>query len=202
MDANNKPADQAPNMVPSPVSGIIPPVANRFKPGVSGNPKGRPKAVGMTWKEHLNKIGEMFESGEIDRDDLKRIAKSDPNGNRAVAAIRFLHSLEYPDVADFDEFLEGKASIRELREEGVNTAVVKKVTQRSRVDEHGEMIVDRTIELHNRSGDDFDRVVNHTDGTPAGTVNINAEVHHKHTIDSDGFDEIVRKRMIARGGSN
>jgi hypothetical protein len=32
------------NLTPSPYSGVTPPVANRFKPGQSGNPAGRPAA--------------------------------------------------------------------------------------------------------------------------------------------------------------
>ncbi len=130
--------------------GIIPPVEHRIKPGEVRNPKGRPKA-GATIREHMNMLAEKFESGELTRDDLIGIAKADKNPNRSVAAIRYLHSLEYADLSDFDEFMAGEKKLKELRDAGVNTALVKKVNQKSRVVPIGDGETEEIIEAHYRA---------------------------------------------------
>src|SRR5688572_11714193 len=87
-----------------------PPRSTRFKPGQSGNPKGRPSA-GASLREWLN----VFVAQELTEDQLQKIARcrSAPVLKRA-AAIRALGTLEWGDIADFMGWLDGTMSLEEL----------------------------------------------------------------------------------------
>lgn len=71
--------------------GHTPDGATPFQPGESGNPGGMPSA-GRILSAHLNAIAGAFEAGRLSADDLAKIAKEDPNGNRRIAARRFLNA--------------------------------------------------------------------------------------------------------------
>jgi hypothetical protein len=60
--------------------------------GVSGNPHGRPK-LGLTLVEHYNAIGDAMERGAVTVADVEEMAKSDPNGNRRIAAASYMRML-------------------------------------------------------------------------------------------------------------
>lgn len=131
-----------------------------WKPGESGNPEGRP-AAGASIKEFTNILQGMTEL------EVRAIArdKSAPVFKRA-AAERWLRSIEVCDIADFQAVLQGGESaktLEQLRREGVNTEVVKKLKYGKDGPE---------IELHDRSGEDFDRICDRTDGKPTESLNI------------------------------
>ena len=142
-----------------------PPIEHRFKPGQSGNPKGRPKSVGTSIVEHMNLLDAAGASVTV----LRRIAKDpDEAPSRATAALRLLRMREDADLADYQELMDGKLTIKQLRDVGINTSAIKKYKQKSRVvplgDGDKEEIIEREIQLHDRSGEDFDRVMDRTIG--------------------------------------
>lgn len=141
--------------------------------GVSGNPQGR-KSGGAYVKEWANSFYEQ----KLDEYALRKIAK-DPKEEpaRKTAAVQILHSFEYSDIADFEAALDGQKSLKELRGDGVNTAVVKKTKTKRREIPNGDnapiIEVEREIELHDRSGAAFDRIMDRTEGGVAkGEVQV------------------------------
>jgi hypothetical protein len=151
--------------------GIIPPAPLWVK-GQSGNPRGRP-AAGATIRERVNII---IESGTNEA-ELRAMARNKSLlVEDRMAAERILRTLEAPDIADFQPWLEGKCDLVELRERGVNTEAVKKAKVKVRVvpvgDGATEQHIEREIELYDRAGEDFDRIINHTDGQATKKVEV------------------------------
>lgn len=139
--------------------GETPPGAKPFQPGQSGNPKGRASA-GTTLREHIN----AFSVSDLTETQLRKIARDpDVGWTRRTAAVRVLRSMEDPDLADFQAVVRGETSIEDMRKAGVNTSVIKKL----KPTEFG-----LEIELHDRSGDDFDRISDRTDGRPIARVEV------------------------------
>jgi hypothetical protein len=135
-------------------NGRLPPVEHRFQPGRSGNPNGRPPA-GATLREWLNVLAQACHT----EDEIRQVARDKRNPwPKRAAAERILRALEVGDLADFQPFLNGEASIKDLRAAGIRTEVVK----RAKITAKG----DREIELHDRAGADFDRVIHETAGDP------------------------------------
>ena len=132
-----------------------------FKPGQSGNPAGRPSA-GASIRDWLNIMCEWTAK------DLRVIAQdeNEPAAKRA-AAVRMLLSCEMNDLAAFSPFLEGKKTLAELAEDGVDTSKVK--SARVTPGPHGNSY---TIELHDRSGSEADRIMDRTEGKPKQAVDI------------------------------
>ena len=122
----------------------------RFLPGVSGNPAGRPTAGGsiLEWID-------LLVSQDATEADLITISrdKSAPVAKRA-GALRLLRMVEQPDMADFEAVLEDKETLAQARKRGVRTDVIKKV---EKTKDGG-----RRVELYDRSGDDFDRILDRT----------------------------------------
>jgi hypothetical protein len=170
---------------PNSLANLIPP-----QPGEARNPAGRPSA-GATLREQVNALAQ---SGLTEK-ELRKIARDQSlPWTRRAAANRILRTLEAPDLADFAGLLRGENSLEDLRAMGVNTEAVKRFKQRTRkqMSGHGEEaeveeVIDREIELYDRSGEDFDRVTNHTDGHP--TQNIKADIDTKFRNLADGEAE-------------
>ena len=81
---------------------------------------------------------------------------------RRQAAIRMLQMLEHPDLADYEDLLHGQVTLKQLRDAGVATDAIKKFKPTKDGIE---------IELHNRSGEEFDRILNRTLG-PAQPIEL------------------------------
>ncbi len=151
-----------------------------FAPGQSGNPKGTRSAEAI-----INITINALMDADPGEDCLRRIAKDRTEGiQRRVAARRLLLMLEQADMTDFEPYLEGEANLRELRGNGVNTEVVKKVKTKRIITPQGEQMVEREIELHDRDGKEFDRVLDrvsekqHGPTVQIGTDNVNLVLVH------------------------
>lgn len=161
-------------------------------------------------KEWLN----TFCAQGLTEPDLRAIAKdkSVPWAKRA-AAERALRTIEAPDLADFEDFVSGSVSLEDLRAKGIDTGVIKKVKERRQVTrsvESGKALeetVTREIELHDRAGEDFDRVSDRTDGKPAQSKTVThqgpgggpVEIEGRLSFDHDGFAELYRRRHAVGG---
>ncbi len=136
------------------------------KPGEIRNPKGRPTA-GASVKEWIN----IYAERDLLEEDLRKISRDPQKGwAERAAAERMVRSLEQPDMADFEPLLDGQMSLRELRAQGQDTATIKKVKSRKRTipQKEGDPVeeVEREIELHDRAGEEMDRILDRTEGKP------------------------------------
>lgn len=183
--------------------GVVPPASHRFKPGKSGNPAGRRKA-GAVQREYLN----AFVERRFSEKKLRRVfnRKGAPAAMRA-AALRLIRQLESGDLSDFSGLLKGENNLEDLRGMGINTEVVKKFKQKTRRvptgnDGETEEVIEREIELHDRSGTDFDRVTNHTDGQPKQDSNINVILRTPDDRASESAQVAERFRSLLKPGNN
>ena len=71
--------------------------------------------------------------------------------------MELLRPIETPDLGDYEPHMTGEKTLGQLRKDGVDTGVLKKVTP----NEHGV-----GVELHDRSGESLDRVCDRTYGKP------------------------------------
>ena len=125
---------------------------------------------------------------ELTEAEVRRIAQ-DPQcpWPKRAAAERILRTLEAGDLADLEPWLLGKASLEELRARGVNTEVIKKAKETKRVvgrteDGQETTIITREIELHDRAGADFDRIMDRTEGRPVQQHDVVADIPARVTI--------------------
>lgn len=143
------------------------------KPGDVRNPQGFTNA-GQTIKKTLNE----FSSAGLTEEQLRIIARNRTESwVRRAAAERALRTLEVGDLADMGKALGNDDALKELRDSGVNTEVVKRYKTTTRIvrDSKGDPIteVERQIELHDRAGQDFDRIMDRTEGKPKQVADIN-----------------------------
>lgn len=171
-----------------------------WRPGQSGNPAGRPSA-GASIKEYANAMRDLTEK------QLRRVArlKSEPADRRA-AAERLLRMLESPDLADFQTLIDGEETIPQLKRRGVPTELIKKFKRRTRNIPNGEgapiIEVEVEIELHDRSGEDFDRVMDRTHGKPLQAIEYSGPDGgpiESNTVDLSvlSFEELDNLHLIA-----
>lgn len=136
---------------------------------------GRKPSAGLSVREWVNSMQDWEEA------DLRKVCfdRKLPWTKR-LAAKRMLHAIENPDLADFNDYLEGGVDLIDLRDKGIDTALVKKAKVKTRTIERdgAEPIVEveREIELHERSADDFDRLLDQTAGKPIQPVALDAAV--------------------------
>lgn len=153
------------------LSNLVPP----YKPGVSGN-KGQRNTAGAIITNHLNRMGRQGYSAK----KLRKIQRNQgqPQLKRA-AAERLLRMVDGVSLLDFEKYIDGKCTLEELREEGVNVDVIKKVKARiRRYDMDGKPVEEiiREIELFDRAGEETDRVQDRTEGRPAQAVNVTGTI--------------------------
>jgi hypothetical protein len=150
-------------------NGNVPPVEHRWKPGESGNPEGRP-SVGKSVEQWANLLDER----KTPAVELRRILEDETEQpSKRTAAARLLRMNESPDMADYEPYLNGAVNLEQLKASGVDTSVIKKVKERRELNKEGETVaVTREIELHDRSGEEFDRVCDRTEGKPKQSVDL------------------------------
>jgi hypothetical protein len=187
-----------------------PPVATRFQPGRSGNPKGRPPAAGKSIVEALNQLV----ADDVLEDDLRKLARSRREKPvKRIAAGLLLQALEHGDMADFDELIFGETQLEELRAKGIHTAIIKRFTRRVRTKTRRDGTVEKnvsvTIELHDRSGKAFDRIMDRTVGKLSRlTVQQSPDAPPNHAVEAvvrlmEMINAMPQSQQVDRGpGSN
>jgi hypothetical protein len=97
-----------------------PPRRTRFKPGVSGNPAGRPKKLATLQSEVLAELGDVstYEDGEIEISNARKIARAlvqaAVGGNmRATVALLTFTAKQHGDADIVDGPTSGDAAILE-----------------------------------------------------------------------------------------
>lgn len=160
------------NLTPSPISGTTPPVEHRFtKDNKAGG--GRKPNAGNTIKECINSLS----AKGLTRSELATIARSNVRpSTEVIAAGRLLEAMERPDLADFTELVSGEKTLRQVRDDGIDTAVLKKVKETSRYVPSGDGEYDREVtrevEAHDRSRAASVALLEQTDGKPSQTIDI------------------------------
>lgn len=165
--------------------------------GEARNPEGR-KTMGAYISECLNQLAADPDITEL---ELRKIAKDKTyEKNMRAAAHYYLLLMERPDIADFEVVLDGQKSLVELRNDGVDTAIVKKMKQKTRSIPNpagGETTeVEREIELHDRSLDAFNVVLARTDGRPHETKEVEVNVSVSQLTD----EELIARAAQLFGG--
>ncbi len=174
---------------PNSLANLIP-----YEPGESGNPDGR-KTAGAYIKECIN----AFYAQDLSLDDIRKIARDPKAGCRSrTAAERVLRAMEAGDLADFAGLLRGENNLEDLRAMGVNTEVIKKCKQKTRkiVGQDGavEELVEREVELHDRAGEDFDRVCDRTEGKPKQSVTHDGDIGLRTQADGvAAMDQVIAR---------
>lgn len=170
-------------------------------PAQKGNPggPGRPPNAGRSIKEKMND----YVSQGLTREQLAKIRDSRlAKVADVAAAVRLLRMMEDPDIAEYANLIDGSADLMTLRERGIDTRSIRKFKQRSRQvavgDGNFETVIDREIELYDRSLADAKLVIEQTDGAPVGTVNVNAEIMHRYEpppVNKLELPDAIKKRF-------
>lgn len=145
--------------------------ATMWKQGESGNKDGKHRSAGASIQENINSMA----AAGLTESQLKTIARSKVRKwTERAAAERILRTLEVADLADFEDVMNGISDLTSARQSGLNTEVVKKLKTKTRTipSKDGDHVteVEREIELHDRAGDDFDRVMDRTMGRPTQAI--------------------------------
>lgn len=145
----------------SPLTGCAPPKEYQWKPGQSGNPSGA-RSAGWSIIEWFNQLEETPE------DELEKIAR-DKRGkpNKRAAAIRWLDLLAASgEISDFEDYCNGTLSLKELKDAGIPTRLLKKVKAKMRKipGTDGQTEAEREIELHDKAGQIVDQIIDRTVG--------------------------------------
>ncbi len=87
---------------------------------------------------------------------------------KRAAAERLLRTVDSVSIADFEEYCNGRATLKELGAAGVNVDALRKVKQTTKSDG----TVTREVELFDRAGEELDRIMDRTIGKPAQAVQV------------------------------
>lgn len=133
---------------------------------------------------------------DVSEEDLRTLSK-DPKctWSKRTAANRMLRTLERGDIADFAGLLRGENNLEDLRAMGINTEVVKKLKQKTRIVPIGngatEEVIEREVELFDRAGVDFDRVCDRTVGKPNQTIQTEDVTQRHEATDEEWLAHLL-----------
>ena len=139
---------------------------HRWKPGESGNPEGR-KSAGASIREWLNTI-ENYPKNEVEK-----IAgdESEPVSKRAAARL-WLTAIEgHADLADYEAFLAGSKSLKQLRKDGTDTSRLKSAKRAK-----GKFGDTRSVELRDSGTRELVQLIEQTGGKPKQAIEMDAHV--------------------------
>ena len=132
----------------SPVNGQ--PIKGRWKPGESGNPAGR-KSIGASIRDWMTTLD------GTEHAELERLAKSRKEPiSKILAAQALLRAATSADVADFDDVIAGKMTLKDAQAKGLPTKAIK----RAKANAAGGV----DIELRADQREDLALIIDHTDG--------------------------------------
>jgi hypothetical protein len=155
--------DRVENALVTTATGLIPqPHGGALKPwpkGVSGNWKGSSTAGACISNAYNGMSGLTPAEYRIIANDERE------SGARIAAARQWLETLG-EDIAELEPFLQGRKTLKALRDAGVNTRMIKKASIRR--GEDGEHI---TVELRH-GGEALDRIADRTEGKPTQRVEV------------------------------
>jgi hypothetical protein len=146
--------------------GIVPPEDKRFKPG--NKAAANQDTANAIAKNYLNGMARR----ETKASELRRIIADDTKPPlMQAAAEQILNTRRRTTLADFDPWIEGKKTLEQLAAAGVDVSLVKraKIGNRvTRISVKGNQTIEegeRSIELFDQSGNNLDRIINHTGPT-------------------------------------
>lgn len=176
---------------------IVPKQGGKLYPVQKGEKRNAPgrRTFGTYVKEHINSMACQLDNGNLTWADIATKAKTG-EGNERIAAVQLMQMVERADMADYEPAINGEKTLKEIREDGINTALIKRVRQRriTTTDEKGNQVVEitRDLELHDRAGEAFTRLLDQTDGKPgqAPTVEVNVQAVQVKVIRGVSMDDI------------
>lgn len=135
--------------------------------------KGRHRvSIGQKVIQHLDKLGDCTDQ------ELRDIATNMSLAvGKRLAANMLVRASQNPDIADYQDFLDGKIGLEELRKRGINTFSVKKATQKSKAgrkskDGTSNIILERAVELFPPPDELIEKIINHTHGAAVQRTRI------------------------------
>lgn len=161
MKPSRKPAQPAkPRKPGAGKGGNVPPVEHRFKNGPDPR-RGNAPTTGAIVKNYINGFGRRHVRNKTLRSIVKDAGK--PELMR-LAAQTLLLARRATTLADFEPWIKGAKTLKQLASAGVDISVVKSAT----IGKDGQ----RKLELFDDAGENFDRIIEHTDGKPKQTTEV------------------------------
>jgi hypothetical protein len=164
---------------------VNPKSLENLKPwGPGESPLGGRQTAGATIREWINTL-----SGQkLSTQQLRALSVDESiDYNKQLAALHMATGTERASLARYEPWLQGEKTLQDLEADGVDVRQIKK----AKIGDKGG----REIELHDRAGEAFDRIVEHTDGQApqSGKLEVTGanggpiETREVNRIDHDAF---------------
>ena len=138
-----------------------------------------PKKSGTAYLEATDVIRHRMKVGSMTFEDVQKASREHPDFAFRAAALDWLQATERADLADFDGAFSGDKSLSDLRAEGVNTSLVKKIKikKSTKTGLGGDVTeeVSGEIELHNRRTEALERILDRSIGKPTTVADIHVQ---------------------------
>lgn len=156
-------------------------VAPQWQPGQSGNPAGR-KTAGASIREWYNSMHGWSE------DDLKRCMNDKKEGYSKRKVAEAILNMGAVDVADYEDLIEGRKTLAQLKAEGVRTNTIKRVKRKTKTDGGGS---EYEIEFRDSVDTVTEAIIGHTDGKAIQRVETTGNLN----VNNTPADDVLRAEM-------